>query len=46
MAPPNSTPEEPTVADLPVADQPPEDQVRNMATPEDLTEAEQEEETA
>jgi hypothetical protein len=34
MTPPQNTPEEPT--DLPVAEDPPEDQVQGMATPEDL----------
>lgn len=34
----NSAPEEPT--DLPVAAEPPEDQVQGMATPEDLDDSE------
>ena len=44
MTPPSTAPQEPT--DLPVADEPPEDQVQGMATAEDLEdEAAQEEET-
>jgi hypothetical protein len=36
MTPPKNTPEDP--ADLPVAEEPPEDQVQGMATPKDLEE--------
>lgn len=42
MTPPENTPEEPT--ELPIAEEPPEEQVQGMATPEDLEDSDATEE--